>query len=154
MVDVLKPVYVELTQYHGGSLIGNDRRKVIANATSIFDKFKKILLEARKNDGKSEEAIKKMCADHKTLYLSWDRAFFLACMVDPSDENLHLYKWYVFAAVHCHIKIGCNMTHKIHLMWGHVANQMKYVPGGLGEKMEDWVECQYQDGKRLRDVYR
>ena len=31
---------------------------------------------------------------------------------------------------------------------------MKNVPGGLGEKMEDWVERQHQDGKRSRDTYR
>ena len=40
------------------------------------------------------------------------------------------------------------------LMWRHVAEQMKNVLGGLGEKMEDWVERQHQDGKRSRDAYR
>ena len=39
-------------------------------------------------------------------------------------------------------------------MWRHVAEQMKNVLGGLGEKMEDWVERQHQDGKRSRDAYR
>ena len=38
-------------------------------------------------------------------------------------------------------------------MWRHVTKQMKNVPGGLGEKMEDWVEHQHQDGKRSRDAY-
>ena len=153
MVDDLKPVCVEPTQYHGGSLIGTDKNKVIANATFIFDEFEKILLEARKNDGMSEEAIKKMCANHKTLYFSWDKALSLALIVDPSDDNMYLFKRYMFAAVYYHIQIGCNVTHKVHLMWRHVANQTKYVPGGLGEKMEDWVEHQHQDEKISWDIY-
>ena len=140
MLDVLKLVGVELTWYHGGNLTRMDIKQIIANATFIFNEFKKTLLEDRKNDGMSEEAIKKMCADHKTFHLLWNGAFSLARMVDPSDGNTDLYKRYVFAAVCCHVCIGCNVTHKIHSMWLHVADQMKYVPGGLGEKMEDWVE--------------
>ena len=38
-------------------------------------------------------------------------------------------------------------------MWGHVAKQMK-IPGGLGEKMEDWVELQHQSGSRDRRRFR
>ena len=41
------------------------------------------------------------------------------------------------------VQIGCNVTHKVHLMWPHVADQMKYVSGGLDKKMEDWVERQH-----------
>ena len=37
-------------------------------------------------------------------------------------------------------------------MWRHVTEQLKNVSGGLGEKMEDWVERQHQDGKRSRDT--
>ena len=112
------------------------------------------MLEGRKSDGMNEEAIKKMCANHKNLFVLWGIAFSLARTVDPDDDDIDLYKRYVFAAVQCHVRIGCNVTHKVHLMWRHVAEQMKNVLGGLGEKMEDWVERQHQDGKRSRDAYR
>ena len=35
-------------------------------------------------------------------------------------------------------------------MWKHTLYQMKNVPGGLGNKMEDWVERQHQDEARIR----
>ena len=35
-------------------------------------------------------------------------------------------------------------------MWKHVEWQMIIIPGGLGDKMEDWVELQHQWGMRLR----
>jgi hypothetical protein len=33
-------------------------------------------------------------------------------------------------------------------MWRHVEKQMRRYPGGLGDKMEDWVERGHQVGKR------
>ena len=73
---------------------------------------------------------------HSNLRRAQQRTFarmMVPMIMEATCEN-------VFAAVHCHVQIGCNVTHKVHLMWRHVVNQMKYVPGGLGEKMEDWVE--------------
>ena len=64
-----------------------------------------------------------------------------------------LYEKFVYAAVVCHISIGCSVTHKVHLMYKHVAVHMR-VPGGLGQKMEDWVELQHQGGMRERTQYR
>jgi len=43
MFRVLKSIGVELTRYHGGSLMGKDIKKVMDNASYIFDEFKKIL---------------------------------------------------------------------------------------------------------------
>ena len=39
-------------------------------------------------------------------------------------------------------------------MWKHAAKQMKYVPGGMGDKREDWLEHQHQSGSLLRKQYR
>jgi len=36
----------------------------------------------------------------------------------------------------------------------HVYDQMKNIPGGLGEKMEDWVELMHQIGARARRRFR
>ena len=50
--------------------------------------------------------------------------------------------------------LGCTITPMVHMMLKHVAFQMKYIWGGLGDKMEDWVERLHQDGKRKRLRFR
>ena len=126
----------------------------IVNATYVFDEFaKKILKEGRKADGLTEAEIDKLCEDHKVTLLLWDGAFSTARTIDPTEDDIGLYKQFVYAAVVCHVRIGCNVTHKVHLMWKHVAVQMK-VPGGLGQKMEDWLELQHQGGMSSRVQYR
>ena len=155
MLDVLKTVGVELTRYHGGSLNGVDIKKVIGNAAYIFDEFAVILKENKKADSPmSNAAIDKLCADTKQLFLLWDGAFALARKVNPTEEDCELYRQYVEAAVDCHVRMGCSITHKVHLMLVHVYWQMKTVPRGLGEKMEDWVELMHQSGSRRRRRFR
>mmetsp|Transcript_25197 Transcript_25197/g.59957 ORF Transcript_25197/g.59957 Transcript_25197/m.59957 type:complete len:527 (+) Transcript_25197:876-2456(+) len=153
MLKVLKSIGVEVTKYHGGSLTGKDIRKVIANASYVFDEFAKILKEDRKADGLSETEIDKLCEDHKLTFLLWDGAFSTARTIDPTEGDIVLYEKFVYAAVVSHISIGCSVTHKVHLMYKHVAVHMR-VPGGLGQKMEDWVELQHQGGMRERTQYR
>ena len=80
----------------------------------------------------------------------WDGAFSIARKVDPADSDFTLYRRFVNAAVDLHCQIGCNITHKVHLMWKHVEWQMNLLPGGLGDKMEDWVELMHQLGMRQR----
>ena len=63
------------------------------------------------------------------------------------------YNEFVTAAVNCHVEYGCNITPKVHLMYKHVRQQME-LPGGLGQKREDWVEHQYQISKRARESYK
>ncbi len=46
--------------------------------------------------------------------------------------------------------LGCPITPKVHMMLRHVEWQMKNIPGGLGDKMEDWVECLHQWGMQQR----
>jgi len=156
MLKVLKLIGVEPTRYHGGSLAGMDIKKVIGNASFVFDEFAKILKdEARKNNHctLSDDDIDHICDQHKEVYLLWDGAFSTARTINPTEDDRSLYCRFVNAAVHCHVKLGCSVTHKVHLMHTHVVVQMK-IPGGLGEKMEDWVELQHQSGSRDRRRYR
>jgi hypothetical protein len=156
-LDVLKSIGVELTRYHGGSLAGTDIKKVIANADYLFDEFAIILKSEgnRKEDSPMSDAdIDRFCETTKHLFQLWDGAFALARKISPTDDDCELYLQYVQAAVDCHVKFGCNITHKVHLMLVHVYLQMKTVPRGLGEKMEDWVELQHQIGSRRRRQFR
>jgi len=45
--QVLKEIGVELSSYHGGSLHGKDIKKVMNNASHIFDQFAVIFQEGR-----------------------------------------------------------------------------------------------------------
>jgi len=155
MEAVLKQVNVEIQRYHGGSLTGKDILKVVANATFIFDEFAKIFKEFKREDCvMSDDDITKLCEQHKLVFLLWDGAFSHARTVDPSDHEIGMYERFVTAAVFCHMKIGCSVTPKVHLMLKHVIHQMRTFPGGLGDKMEDWVEQMHQTGQRLRVRFR
>ncbi len=50
--------------------------------------------------------------------------------------------------------LRCTITPKVHLMLKHVAWQMGKIKGGLGDKMEDWVERLQQTGMHLRQQFR
>ncbi len=49
--------------------------------------------------------------------------------------------------------LRCTITPKVHLMLKHVAWQMGKIKGGLGDKMEDWVERLHQTGMHLRQQF-
>ena len=63
-----------------------------------------------------------------------------------------MYERFITAAVHEHVKMGLNVTPKVHLMWAHVLEQMK-SEGGLGNKREDWGEKQHQESSKLREQF-
>jgi hypothetical protein len=50
--------------------------------------------------------------------------------------------------------LQCSITPKVHSMLRHVKRQMKNLPGRLGDKMEDWVECLHQWGMCMRRRFR
>jgi hypothetical protein len=58
-----------------------DIKKVIANASFVFDEFEEILKEERNQNKDCEmtnKEISTICNEHKTLYLLWDGAFSAA----------------------------------------------------------------------------
>ena len=124
MLRVLKMIGVELTRYHGGSLAGMDTKKVTANATFLFDRFAGILKEERDKNRDCEMTdieIDPICDEYKTRFLLWDGAFSTARTVDPQEADRTEYCRYVYSAVRCHVRIGCSVTHKVHLMLTEVA---------------------------------
>ncbi len=50
MFDVLNKIRVELSSYHGRSLNGKDIRKVMNNATHVFDQVADIFKEGKRPD--------------------------------------------------------------------------------------------------------
>ena len=151
MFKVLKIIGVELSAYHGGSLNGKDIKKVMNNATYVFDQFAILFKEGRRpNCVLSEDEIDALCVHFREVFVLWDGAFSYARKIDPTEEDCARYEEFITAAVIGHVNLGCSVTPKVHLMWKHTLYQMKNVPGGLGNKMEDWVEHQHQDQARIR----
>ena len=142
MFKVLREIGVELTRYHSMSLNGK-----IDNATHVFDQWALILKVGRREGCMMcLDAIVEWFQEYKSVFLLWDGAFSFARKVNPMSDDRAMFRRFVDAAVDGHCKIGCNITHKIHLMWKHVEWQMALLPGDSGGKMEDWVELQHQWG--------
>ena len=86
------------------------------------------------------------------MFVLWDGAFSLARTVNPMKLHVITYQRnvLVLAAVEGSKALKCTVTPKVHMMLKHVEWQMTNIKGGLGEKMEDWVERLHQTGMRTR----
>jgi hypothetical protein len=155
MFKVLKAVGVELSAYHGGSLNGKDIQKVMHNASHIFDSFATIFKEGKRpNCSLTDEDIEQLCLHFREVFVLWDGAFSVGRTEHPTESDFVAYRLYVDAAVQGSIVLGCSITPKIHAMVKHVEYQMRNLRGGLGDKVEDWVERLHQTGIRLRLRFR
>ena len=155
MFKALKEIGVELSSYHGGSLNGKDIKKVMNNASHIFDQFAVIFKDGKRPDCiLSGTDIDTLCLHFREVFVLWDGAFSLARTVNPTENDTLTYMRYVSAAIQGNTTICCTITPKVHLMLKHVQWQMRNIPGGLGDKMEDWVERLHQTGMRERQRFR
>ena len=138
----LKQVGVQLSSYHGGSLNGKDINKVMNNATFIFEELAIIMKEGKRPDciRLTDTDINALCLHFQGVFVLWEGAFLLARTVGPMEDDIKTYRLYAAAAASGNDALRCTITPKVHLMLKHVAWQMKNIPGGLGEKMEDFVE--------------
>ena len=153
--SVLKEIGVELSAYHGGSLNGKDIKKVMNNACHIFDRFSAIFKGGKRpNCALSDANIDALCLQFREVFVLWDGVFSLARTINPTEGDTSIYRMYVDAAVKGSKDLQCTVTPKVHLMLEHVEWQMTNIEGGLGDKMEDWVERLHQTGKRQRLRYR
>jgi hypothetical protein len=152
---VLKDIGVELSSYHGGSLNGKDIKKVMNNASHVFDKLSLVFKEGKRDDCVLLDAeIESLCLHFREVFVLWDGAFSLARIVNPMELDVITYQRYVLAAVAGSKDLQCTVTPKVHMMLKHVTWQMTNIKGGLGDKMEDWVERLHQTGMRMRRRFR
>jgi hypothetical protein len=98
----------------------------------------------------SDADIDMMCLHFREVYVLWDGTFALARTFNPTNEVAETYQTFVSAAVQSSGILGCPITPTVHTMLRHVEWQMKNIPGGLGDKMEDWVERLHQWGMQQR----
>ena len=155
MFKVLKEVGVELESYHGGSLNGKDIIKVADNCDYIFERFKSILIEGKKQGCElNDDDIRAKCDEFKRTFLLWDGSFSYARKVNPTKDDCKMCARFIVAAVDAHNDTGCSITHKVHLMLCHVVWQMNLIEDGLGDYMEDWIELAHQIGAQIRKRWR
>ena len=108
--------------------------------------FSSMMCAARISGTGEQEMKKHLCAHLGPGFCS------LARTIDPTNiaTSISNYRMYVDAAVKGSKDLQCTVTPKVHLMLEHVEWQMANIEGGLGGKMEDWVESLHQTGKRQR----
>ena len=141
---------VQQPAYHGGKLIGGDYKLMMAHAHQMFTHFATILKNNKKDSCEyTDPQIDELCANFCLVSVLWDGAFSMASKVNPTANDIQLFRQYVRAAIWSHQALNILITHKVHLMWWHVAIAME-LPGGLGKKREDWLEKQHQEGSLLR----
>ena len=76
----------------------------------------------------------------------WDGAFSLARTMNSTNEDAKTYQKFVLSAVCDSLILQCPITTKVHMLLRHVKQQTTNIRGGLGDKMEDWVERLHQLG--------
>jgi hypothetical protein len=119
---VLKEIGVELSSYHGGSLNGKDIRKVMTNASYVFDTFATIFKGGKRpNCSLSDTNIDALCLQFREVFVLWDGAFSLARTINPTEIEISTYSMYVKAAVKGSKDLRCIFTPNVHLMLNHVA---------------------------------
>jgi hypothetical protein len=132
-IKVLKEIGVELSSYHGGSLHGKDIKKVMNNASYIFDQFAAIFKEGKRKECLLVDAdINLMCLHFWEVYVLWNGAFLLARMINPTYEDADTYQTFLLAEVHGSNILQCPITPKVYTMLRYVQWQMKNIPGGGG----------------------
>jgi hypothetical protein len=88
----------------------------------------------------SDANIDALCLQFREVFVLWDGAFSLARTINPTEMDIKTYRMFVNAAAKGSKNLRCTVTPKVHLMLEHVEWQMRNIRGGLGDKMEDWVE--------------
>ncbi len=89
-----------------------------------------------------------LCLQFREVFVLWDEAFLLARTINPVEADMTIYHLYVDAAMQGSKDLQCTVTPNVHLMLEYIEWQMRNIQGGLGEKMEDWVERLHQTKKR------
>jgi hypothetical protein len=126
LYNEMKKKGIEIQSYHGGSLTGKDKKKVMNHEAELFDTFAGILKENRKEGCLFDDSdIDDLCSQFRAVFLLWDGVFSYARKIDPTEDDWAQYNQFVSAAVEGHINLGCSVTPKVHLMLKHTEHQMR-----------------------------
>ena len=141
---------IKRPSWHGGDILGNECRKLMAWARLIYDQIKAFLLEQLEEDRGSERAkreVKKRCDIVAKALLLFD-GFLSLLRTDHKDLTLqHITKAreYSTKAVAVWRILQLSVTPKCHASEDHACDQLELLKG-LADFCEDWVEQLHQLG--------
>jgi hypothetical protein len=136
--------------WHGGDILGNECRKLMAWARLIFDQIKAFLLEKLEEDGGSERAkreVTKRCDIVAKALLLFDG--FLSLLrtehKDLTPQHIEKAREYARKALVVWRILRLSVTPKCHGSEDHACDQLELLRG-LADFCEDWVEQLHQLG--------
>jgi hypothetical protein len=150
--DILHPLGIDSSAYHGGALAGNAIRRLMEHAEDVAIGVKKILL-ACNIEGREQE-VEDFTISIRLVLLLLDAIYSLLLtkygMVNPAiieevEELLELLRvqW---------VKMQLPQTPKFHCLLRHAVSQLLSTGGGLCDLGEDGIERSHQE--RLKDFRR
>jgi hypothetical protein len=147
--DVLIPLGIDSSAYHGGALVGNAIRRLMEHAETVAAG---VGLKLRAcNFKEREQEVKDFTSGIKVVLLLLDAIYSLlltkygkvtAQILNDLAELLELLRaqW---------VKMQLPMTPKFHCLLRHALSQLKSTGGGLCDMGEDGIERSHQE--RLKD---
>lgn len=161
---VLRRHGIDYAAYHGGELVGNDIRKMMAAAEIICNDLDAILLEEADESGLSaatKDAVSDRCSAFCHALVCFDSVFSLMFKANekvnmevdlPSLKVLVDKALCAWQALKNTNRDGFkNIPPKVHALVQHLADQFEAY-GGVGDYDEQFVERSHQTGKK--DMYR
>jgi len=129
-------------------------RRLMQIADAIMDEIAELLKREKKPNGATKEEITAACEKYKRLLILLDGAFSGLRTVDPTREQCNLTEEFIQKPMEAWREMGFSVTPKAHVFETHAIKQMRTYVGGLGEKLEDWLEHHHQIGHRLEQRFR
>jgi hypothetical protein len=141
---------IKRPSWHGGDILGNECRKLMAWSRPIFEQIKAFLLDQLEEDGGSERAkteVRKRCDIVAKALLLFDGFLSLVRTEhkDLTPQHITKAREYATKAVSVWRLMKLSVTPKCHASEDHACDQLELLKG-LADFCEDWVEQLHQLG--------
>ncbi len=150
MDESLKAIGAKMQAWHGGELNGVSARLVMENSDSLFNLIEKNLIDIKHADSQyTDEDIKTMMKNYRHMYTSLGASYSFLQQILPSDDDLRNLRENIECARKIWVEnLKISATPKAHSLFdGHAYEQHERL-GGIGDKLEDFVEKGHQIGMR------
>ena len=158
IADILgKNLKIYPQAFHGGDMNGVHCRKLIANIEMIMDEVNKVALKrlnermirnTQELNVQKQDKFRMKIDKFTNLFHVMDIVFSGLRVVDPTEEEILETKKANFVLENIWRDLYLSITPKAHILFIHAIPQF-IVLGGIGDKVEDFVEKSHQEGKRL-----
>ncbi len=141
---------IKRPSWHGGDILGNECRKLMAWSRPIFEQIKAFLLDQLEEDGGSERAkteVRKRCDIVAKALLLFDGFLSLVRTEhkDLTPQHITKAREYATKSVSVWRVMKLSVTPKCHASKDHACDQLELLKG-LADFCEDWVEQLHQLG--------